>query len=173
MSAISIPLSKMGTITAICELAAAMKVPATADFDENTPEGTALQMRAMVYGVNISIDQLETARKLLRLIFMSNRECFRGNGSVSGSATERSDSYDTDTRPAKEAYTRDDVFDAIALGAYAAKANIQVSDASEGRLYFNTAGSVSFYETIPDNDLHLARKLFEVICENNSFESKE
>lgn len=171
MSAISIPLSKMSTITAICELAAIMKVPATADFDESTPEGTVLRMRAVVYGVDIGIDQLETARKLLRLIFMTNRKCF--HGSVSGSATEHSDSHDKDTRPTKETFTHDDVLDAIALGTYATKAHIEVGDAGEGQLYFKSANGAAIYEDISDNDLHLAKKLFEVVCENNSFESKE
>ncbi len=170
MSSVSIPPSKMDTIAAICELAAAMKMSATTVPEDELVEDAVLRLCTSTYdyGIEIHYDiqysDLEIARELLRLIFMANKKRFQK--SVSNNASKSSYTLKDDKRPTKEIYGREDLSTLINLIVCAERANIFVGDSADypGGFILKATNGTTYHACISGYDLKLANRIFRIVC---------
>jgi len=166
MDEFKLTLSQLRLLTQVCEFSAKMGVLASTDELSKTgaPESAILYLRSFTSYVYVTLEQLAAAKQVLSTIYEANRELFNPN------MADYKDSDQEEDFPGQavpETFYGADVDDALVLGVYATKANLDVFIHTDWeRLMFKTHNTNKVYY-VPLRALHLARKIFEIVCEMN------
>lgn len=168
MSQITLSTTEVGALAKICELATRLNTSIISHDKASLPGSTIVRLKYSYCSADITVEQLKTASRILNLICKVNHEFLKIT--LCNSSEQRSTTKDDMPRPVKESYTFNDLTDAMILGVKAKKAHIEVAATykDEGSFMLR-AESGNPCELVSLNDLHLAREIFEVVCEANSF----